>query len=155
MLFSSSITCFGQSKPPIKKNIIDITLGGTGIFASINYSRVLLAKENYFINTSLGIGTVASGATIPHQLTINLGKQSSFFETGIGGILWSGTDTSSSRINTKNSYNLSPILGWRKYTKSNLVFRIYANPIFNISGDLVYGNNKVLPFGGISLGYSF
>jgi hypothetical protein len=140
-----------------RKNNIDLTIGGNGLFASINYSRILLTKSNYFINATIGIGTVpfTGGITIPHQITFNLGKKNSFIELGIGGSYWSGKSNASGYTETLNSYQISPIIGWRKHFNNNLVFRVYANPLFHISGEYYIENYSVIPYLGVSLGYSF
>lgn len=132
-------------------------MGGTGLFVSVNYSRILLVKSNYFINASVGIGTVpfTGGITLPHQVTFNLGKKSSFLELGIGGSYWSSKSNSSGYTETVNSYQLCPIIGWRKHFNNNLIFRAYANPLFHISGENYIEDYSVVPYLGISLGYSF
>jgi hypothetical protein len=140
-----------------RKNNIDLTIGGNGLFVSINYNRILLTRSNYFINTSVGIGTdlFSGGITIPHQVTFNIGKKNSFIELGIGGSYWSGKSNESGYTETLNSYQLSPIIGWRKHFSNNLIFRVYANPLFHISGVYYIENYSVIPYLGVSLGYSF
>jgi len=143
----------GKSK--VRKNSIDLTLGGSGLFLSTNYSRVIMAKPNYFINASIGIGTVimVGGITLPHQLTCNFGKKNSFLELGLGGTLLTGKSNDSGFTETTSSYYLSPIVGWRRIYKNNLVFRVYANPLFYGAGEK--SKYTVTPYAGISLGYSF
>jgi hypothetical protein len=145
------------SKLVKRKNNIDLTIGGTGLFASVNYNRILLVKSNYFINASVGIGTVPfiGGITLPHQVTFNLGKKSSFLELGIGGSYWNSKSNASGYTETVNSYQLSPIIGWRKHFNNNLIFRAYANPLIHISGEYYIENYSIIPYLGISLGYSF
>ena len=140
-----------------RRNNIDLSIGGTGLFASVNYNRIILVKSNYFINASVGIGTVpyAGGITIPHQVTFNLGGKSSFLELGIGGTYWTGKTNESAYTETFYSYQLSPVIGWRKHFNNNLIFRVYANPLFHISGEYYIENYSVIPYLGISLGYSF
>jgi hypothetical protein len=140
-----------------RKNTIDLSVGGNGLFASVNYSRILLVKSDFFITTSVGIGTVpfTGGITLPHQVTFNLGKKNSFLELGVGGSYWSGKSNASGYTETINSYQLSPIIGWRNYFNNNLIFRIYANPLFHISGEYYIENYSVIPYLGISLGYGF
>jgi len=140
-----------------RRNNVDFSVGGNGLFASVNYSRILLVKSNYFINASVGINTLpfVGGITLPHQVTFNFGKSSSFLELGIGGSYWSGKSNASGYTETINSYLLSPIIGWRKHFKNNLIFRAYANPLFHISGEYYIEDYSVIPYLGISLGYSF
>ena len=140
-----------------RKNIIDITLLGQGGFLSLNYSRILLVRQKYFLNASVGTGMVPyySGFSVPHQLTFNIGKNTSFFEIGLGGTFMRGKTDSSGFTETTTSYLLSPVIGWRKNFRSHLVLRIYANPLIDTSGDNIYEDMSVVPFLGISLGYSF
>jgi len=76
-------------------------------------------------------------------------------ELGLGGNYWSGETNSSGYTETTSSYNLSPIIGWRKHFKNNLIFRVYANPIFHVSGEYFYEDNAIVPYLGMSLGYGF
>ncbi len=156
-LMAVSTSIFSQENIDLKKNSVDIAIGGNGLFISTNYSRIVLVKSNYFINTLVGIGTIMSvgGVTLPHQITFNFGENSSFLEVGVGGSFWSGKSNASGYTETITSYQLSPIIGWRKKFKSNLVFRVYANPLFHISGEYFIEDYSVVPFAGVSLGYSF
>jgi hypothetical protein len=162
MLLLISVIVFGQKEnnannPILKKNTIDLTVGGSGLFLSINYSRIVLVKSNYFLNASIGLGVIpiVGGTTIPHMLTANFGKKSSFLELGLAGTYWTGESNTSENAEKMNSYNLSPIIGWRKQFENNLLFRVYTNPLINISGENYIENHTVLPYMGISLGYSF
>ena len=141
----------------VRKNNVDLTFGGTGLFVSVNYSRILLVKPNYFINASIGVGSVpvTGGIVIPHQATINLGKKSNFLELGIGGSYWFGENDNSVNNKKTYSYQLSPIVGWRKHFSNNLILRIYMNPLFYVSGEYYVEYYPVIPYAGISLGYSF
>ena len=78
-----------------RKNTVDITVGGTGLFLSANYSRIIAVKSDYFVAASAGIGTVPpiGGITLPHQFTFNLAKKRSFLELGASGIYRSGKST--------------------------------------------------------------
>lgn len=140
-----------------RKNAIDLTIGGNGLFASVNYNRILIVRSYYFINASVGIGTLplVGGFTLPHLVTCNTGKRSSFLELGIGGSYWSGKSNASGYTERNYSYQLSPIIGWRKHFKSNLIFRAYVNPLIHVSGEYYIEDYPVIPYFGISLGYGF
>jgi len=140
-----------------RKNIIDITLAGQGGFLSANYSRILMVNQKFFLIASAGMGVIPfyAGFSVPHQLTFNIGKKSSFLEVGLGGTYMRGKTDSSGYTETTTSYLLSPIVGWRKNFDSNLVFRVYANPLIDVSGGTIYEDMAIVPFLGISLGYSF
>ncbi len=51
-----------------RKNSVDLAIDGTGLFLSTNYSRIIAVKSNYFVNVSVGIGTVPfiGGTSIPY-----------------------------------------------------------------------------------------
>ena len=117
----------------------------------------MAVKEKYFVVASVGVGSLPSlgGVSIPHQVTFNFGKHSSFFEAGIGGVFWSGQSDSSGFEESTNSYNLMPLAGWRKYFKKNLCFRAYASPVIHISGAYFVNDYAVMPYMGVSLGYTF
>lgn len=140
-----------------RKNVIDITLAGQGGFLSANYSRILLVKQKYFLLASAGMGVIPfyAGFSLPHQLTFNIGKKSNFLEVGLGGTYLQGKTDSSGFTETTTSYLLSPIVGWRKNFSNNLVLRIYANPLIDVSGASIYEDMVVVPYLGISFGYSF
>ncbi len=158
VVFLTSSFFYGQKDTFIqRKNSVDITIAGTGIGFSANYSRIMAVKEKYFVVASVGVGLLPSvgGVSIPHQITFNFGKHSSFFEAGIGGVFWSGKSDSSGFEESINSYNLLPLAGWRKYFKKNLFFRAYASPVIHISGEYFYEDYAVMPYMGVSLGYTF
>ncbi len=140
-----------------RKNIIDLTLLGQGGFLSANYSHILVVRQKYFLIASAGIGLVPyyAGFSIPHQLTFNIGKRTSFLEVGLGGTYMHGKTDESGFTKTTTTYLLSPVIGWRKNFKSHLVLRIYANPLFDTSGNTIVEDYSIVPFLGVSLGYSF
>ena len=139
------------------KNTIDITFAGSGLVISANYSRKLLTTPAYYLNASIGAGTVplSGGLTFPHQLSFNLGRRSSFLELGISGTYWTGTSNSSGYTERIYSYQISPLVGYRKHFFNNLIFRAYANPLFHISGEYYLENYKIIPYLGLSIGHSF
>ena len=161
MFFISLSTLFSQEKVKteftVPSNSIEANLSLLFLAPSLEYGRILLHKEKWFLNGSAGIGTVAmaGGITVPHQLTFNFGKRSSFFEVGAGGIFWNGETDASGFTKRESSYNIGPILGWRKYCKRKFFFRLYMNPlvlkpISNDFSDVLYILNT-----GFSFGYSF
>ena len=147
LLLSSGVFAQSNNEPTIKMNSVDATIGGMGLGISLNYNRTVSEKENYFVVASLGLGTLPSlgGYSISHQVTFNLGTNGNYMELGLGGNYWSGKTNSSGYTETTNSYNLSPIIGWRKYFRNNLIFRVYANPLFHVSGEYFYEDNVVVP----------
>ncbi len=140
-----------------RKNSVALTLGGNGLFLSVSYDRILVVKADYFVEASVGIGIFPgiAGANIPHQIIINKGKKTSFLMIGLGGMYeWHKTDESGF-TKSVNSYNLVPIIGWKKIFGSHLLFSIYASPLIHIAGINLYEGYGVIPYAGISFGYTF
>ncbi|HDO06638.1 MAG TPA: hypothetical protein ENG85_03050 [Bacteroidetes bacterium] len=123
-----------------RKNNVSLTLGGNGLFLSLSYDRIIAVKPGYFIDANVGIGVFPglAGANVSHQIIINKGKRSSFFMFGLGGTYeWHKTDASGF-TETQTSYNLSPIMGWKKIFRNHLLFSIYASPMIHIAGNNLY-----------------
>lgn len=157
-----SIMVSAQKKPDIRRidnkmNRVDATLGGNGLLLSVNYSRIISVRSNYFTEAGAGLGffAFASGLTLPHHFSFNFGRKSSFFEAGLGGVYWSGKTDASGYEERSDSYQISPIIGWRKHYKNSMVLRVFASPLFHISGEYFYEDYAVVPYGGISFGYRF
>jgi hypothetical protein len=141
----------------VPKNSVSVNMGLMFLAPSVEYGRIFAQKDNWFLNGSAGIGTIAmaGGITVPHQLTFNFGKRSSFFEAGVGGVFWNGFTDVSGFTERESSYNIGPLLGWRKYCKRKFFFRLYMNPLVlspvsSDFSDVIYILNT-----GFSFGYSF
>ena len=141
------------------KNTIDITFGGSGLVISASYNRKLLVRPGYYLNASMGIGTVpaSGGMVLPHQLSFNLGKRESYLEMGIAGTFFTGLSNANDSGERERlySYQISPLLGYRRHFFNNLVLRFYLNPLFHISGEYYIENYAIIPYAGLSLGHSF
>ncbi len=126
---------------------------------SVNYGKVLDQHEDYFITGVAGIGMFpplgGTGViwTLPHQITISIGKNIHFVEIGTGGSYATGKTNASGYTESFYSYNLSPILGYRLQLRNGVVFRAYLSPIVHLSGEFILEDYKVLPYLGLSLGY--
>ncbi len=157
LFISGGLVAQNSNENQIKKNSFGLSVGGMGLGFALNYSRAIAVKDNYFVEASAGLGTLPSlgGYSIPHEVTFNFGSESSFLELGIGGNYWTGESNSSGYTETISSYQIAPIIGWRKHFKNNLLFRVYANPLFHVSGEYYYENNDVVPYFGVCLGYRF
>jgi len=126
-----------QTKKPLS-NIFLSSIGADISLYSINYERLFLAKPKSFFTGGLGIGynkiavftesfilpsidSYGNYLTIPHHITINIGKRKSRFELGIGGTAVIGN-------NAPEKYYLYPIIGYRLHplitNKAN--FRVYT-----------------------------
>jgi len=148
---------FTRAEALQRKNSVALTLGGNGLFLSVSYGRILVVKSDYFVEASVGMGVFPdiAGANIPHQIIINKGKRTSFLMFGVGGTYeWHKTDASGF-TKSVSSYNLVPIIGWKKLFRSHLLFTIYASPLIHISGINLYLGYGVIPYAGMSLGYTF
>lgn len=156
-LFAQEIT--GDLTQIIKrKNSIDLTVGGTGLGISANYNRIIAVKTTYFTNISIGVGKLPAvqGTTLSQQITWNYGKKNDFFEIGMGGMLWLNYTSGGCASKGGNPYFLTPMMGWRRNFKNNMVFRLYLNPLIDLSEQEMFGRGTaVMPYGGLSLGYSF
>ena len=140
----------------LPQNSVDLSIGGVGMGFTFNYGRVVAKKPGYLVIASLGAGSVPSvgGLSIPHRVSFNFGKKNSFLEAGIGGAYWSGREDSAEAPRI-HSYQLAPIIGWRKYFKNHWLFRLHATPLFTVSGTNFLNNKDIVFYGGISLGYAF
>lgn len=140
-----------------RKNSFVLTLGGNGLFLSLSYDRIIAVKPGYFMDANIGMGIFPGidGVNISQQFIFNKGKRSSFFMFGLGGTYeWHKTDESGF-TESVTSYNLSPIMGWKKIFHSHLLFSIYASPLIHVTGVNLYMGYAVIPYAGISFGYSF
>jgi len=155
-----SVKLYSQQGLPFfleRKNSIDLTVFGTGIFSSVNYNRIVFIEKNYFINASVGIGITPfiGGTNYPHQVSINFGTRRNFLEFGLGGNYWLGKTNASGYTVTAYSYNFMPTIGYRAHFANHLIFRVYAMPIIHMGGEIMFEDYPIFPYGGISLGYSF
>jgi hypothetical protein len=139
------------------KNTVDITFGGSGLVISGNYRRKLIIRPAYYMNVSIGVGTVplSGGVVIPHQISMNLGRRKNYLELGMAGTYWTGLSNTDGIAERIYSYQFSPLLGYRRHFFNQLVFRAYFNPLFHLSGEYYLGNKPIIPYLGLSLGHSF
>ena len=117
-----------------RNNVYFNLIGGDGSVISTYYERLFLIRSKYFLEGGLGIGynkiddiSDSDGnpdlqfkhLTIPHHITINLGKIKSFFEIGLGGTGIIG--------DVNQNYYLYPIIGYRfhSYGTYKPNFRVY------------------------------
>ena len=141
-------------------NNININLIGDASIISINYEKHFFIFKNILITSKLGLGynyalnfcndidcfSRINAITIPHHITVNIGKESHFFECGLGG---------TKIINSKAShpYVIYPIIGYRylPLVSNDFNFSFYFQYIFhNLDDD----NFTMYPI-GLSIGYSF
>ena len=161
-----SLNIFAQSKHYHKKNALSrkrapnalyLDVFGTGILPAISYERILYQHRYLFINARIGIGyspetnqeIMPAGAAFSHSISINRGENNRYFELGIGGSLVNVPEILETRYD--NTYVFYPIIGYRRQTTQGFLFRIYFNPL----GTIEDASLHAVPFGGMSLGFSF
>jgi hypothetical protein len=139
---------------------------GDGALASLNFERLGLSSDNFFLSGKVGIGTnfqlvmfesnpSASLFLIPHHLTVNVGAKKSFLELGLGGTKVFGTRAHPDFSTSK--YFLYPILGYRlqPMKKGRTNFRIFGCLPFKAFKDYRQLGDYTFSPVGISIGYCF
>ena len=126
----------------IRKKSIYFELGGNGIYYSINYERLFFSGKSAWLAIRIGLAPVADEMVIiPLEISRIFGKKHCF-ELGVGTTF---ALEGPSYVDMVVFFRV----GYRYRADSGFLFRIaplllVAPPDFNI-----------LPFGGISVGYSF
>lgn len=158
-IFWEEASALSNSKEDIvtAPNAIYIEIAGRGLFLSASYERLLFETTPHNIALSAGLGFWASieisgtgpdksGITIPIYAGYLYGGNHNF-ELGIGLTLAPGVSyefaqefTSDWMITTFIGYRYQPIDG-------GFLFRVGYAPIF--------GNEGMIKYGGIALGYAF
>ncbi len=152
-----SMLSFAQEMDRRAANSIYGGLVGNGLVLSIDYHRILVESDQFFIDANIGIGTHLLGMNLPHGINFNYGKKH-HLEIGFGGTYitseWMGSTT--------NNYVYYPLLGYRlQEPKGGFSLRVYANPIFyygtenDDSGVAKPSTLKIAPWGGVGLGVAF
>ncbi|PLW98830.1 MAG: hypothetical protein C0593_04690 [Marinilabiliales bacterium] len=140
-----------DTRPLVNLNLN--VFGDASVF-SINFERQIVLNHTLILSTKLGLGynqeflifddDPEQYFTLPHHLTLNIGKTRHFFEVGIGGTLMPG--------NIFHPYVLYPIVGYRilPLRTKKINFRVFGE--VPVSG---YDNVNVIfvPF-GLSIGIS-
>lgn len=129
----------------LEKKFIFIEAGGNGILLSINYERLIFNK----IGLRTGIGTLALyGLTIPAMINYYFGSNRQL-ELGIG-IVYTDYFPKESEFIHNGEFLIGTTVGYKfQKENSNIILRFSFTPFYSTSED------KVLPFGGISLGCAF
>lgn len=149
----------GRSVSGRPVNSINLNLLGRGSNFAVSYERIISVKSYLFITADLGAGygkevqlvidsTYANVKprylTLPHHITINIGKGRSFLEIGLGGTAAIG--------NVFPHYLFYPVAGYRfqPFTSGNMKVRLFVNYVPGSHED--YRNVFFIPF-GLCLGY--
>jgi hypothetical protein len=182
----TNVPAYGQSlypsnpKPtiiPQRFNSVFLDLGGNGIFASVNYERLIYTNKesvNHFVALKLGYTPLITYNAVNLTGTFNIGDGRNYLEFGAGGGYYFQITTSN---NQPYAY-FTPTLGYRRISSNGFLFRIYMSTItlqqqsttsnyssgyYTTNG--TYVNSSVsnyttysyqtYPFLGISFGYTF
>jgi hypothetical protein len=112
----------------------NLTILGNASLISMNYEKLSFVSPKFLVAFNIGMGYnqefqlfhFGSNSspqiyfTLPHYVTVNLGKGRHFFEFGLGGTVVAG--------NTPRHYFLYPIVGYRlqPLRKNKLYFRAFG-----------------------------
>jgi hypothetical protein len=133
-----------------------VELGGPGLLFSANYDT-RFSQHRDGLGGRIGLGFIETGGasvvTVPVQLNYLLGKKDKYFEIGLGATYASFNSGSDFFSNGSKPLTASTVLGTMTFgyryqpVDGGFNFRASFNPIF-------YSSNFV-PFGGVSVGYTF
>jgi len=146
LIFAQENSDNNETKNSVReKNYMFVEAGGNGILLSINYERLIFDK----IGLRTGIGTLALyGLTIPAMINYYFGSNRQL-ELGIG-IVYTDYFPRESEFIHNGEYLIGTTVGYKfQKENSNIILRFSFTPFYSTSED------KVLPFGGISLGCAF
>ena len=148
-------TIENQFSRPLKN--VNLNLLGDGSIVSLNFEQLKIIKPNVLLSYMGGIGYSAdicifkcenrsTYLTLPHHVTVNLGKNKHFLEIGLGGTYALNISADS------NKYFLYPIIGYRlqPLRPNKLNLRIFG--VYPIIGDIE--KDTFFPL-GLSIGYNF
>jgi len=141
----------------LNKNSTYIEVGGSGLWYSFNYDRIVRRKERTALSARVGFsyfGNLANTNTITFPLSISFlyGKHKNFLELGGGPTTLYSFDENITGIGALG------IIGFRHQPMESkgLMYRIVFNPfIGEYSTDKGYWNWVSIPWGGVSFGYVF
>ncbi|MDF1673824.1 MAG: hypothetical protein P1U41_09970 [Vicingaceae bacterium] len=141
----------------INKNSVYLEVGGSGLWYSINYDRILFKREHKALSVRAGISYLGdfsdtNAITIPISASFLYGRNKNFLEVG------GGPTTLHSFAESITGVGAIGIIGFRHQHTNNkgLMYRIVFNPfLVEYSTDKGYWNWVAIPWAGISLGYTF
>lgn len=182
LLYDLTNQVHGQTRNdsiPVSKNSLFIEYAGTGGYSfSMNYDRIVISKEEYFLSLRGGIGFMpakyANGSqpyiSTPIEVS-NLFGYKHYFEIGVGCsyiyglIAISCIDNSFGSRCASSSIYFIPRVGYRfqslrqglflkiGFTPFVRIVEFNKNPVPAIKDDI--NNMKVFPLFGLSVGYTF
>ncbi|MFA5781137.1 MAG: hypothetical protein WC868_02590 [Bacteroidales bacterium] len=148
----------------IPNNSFYIELLGNAPLYSLNYERIFINKNKFYLSGRIGIGYFfskldpGSSNIVVTPVLINVGYQlrkKFFIETGIGATYAYQREVTYSyysgkkEIDINNSFFGTALIGLRIQGSKGFLFRVGFTPFYSINEFLF------APFGGVSFGYSF
>lgn len=147
--------------------------GNAFTIGSINYERMLLHNGNVYLTGRIGFGfepydendaSKSHYTFMPILLNLQFQLSNSFvLEFGVGPTI--AHDSWEEHSGSWHSYTITPrkeyyhfmtaLAGIRVQTKGGFLIRSGFTPIFNKYSDTFIPFNSSMPWGGLSLGYSF
>jgi hypothetical protein len=165
--FAQDSTEFNIGRP---RNSVHLNFLGNASILSLNFERLYLINTTTFLSFNLGVGYNKNNVlgntlyfmgttppplervlTIPHSITLNIGKRKHFFEGGLGGSTFLG--------NSNSNYFLFPIIGYRRQPLESALFnfRVFLNIPLNGGDELNGWDESSFLFSplGLSVGLCF
>ncbi len=163
-----SVFCPAQSKDLIyhrtyPNNSVFIEIGGNSFFfGSLNYERIFLNKDFFYLSGRIGVGygyfidqiqsapIVINGIfQIYHTLAVEVGAGLSLVRYGIE------TEMGSGIWNYQYEFAPTGIAGIRIQAKNGFLFRLDFTPLYDQIIIKRESGYNIIPWFGFSLGYSF
>ena len=141
---------FGQdsleSSTTIRSNVFFAEACGSGLLFSMNYERLFNNK----FGVRVGVGSAGLfGLTLPAILNYYIGKEKKL-ELGLGLIYTDYFSDNGGKYISNGKFLITGTIGHKfQSEKSGIIFRFSFTPIYNPF------KGKILPFGGLSIGYAF
>lgn len=138
-------------------HVIYLELGGNGGLYSLNYERNIGGMFWVRAGASYGAALFTKSVSIPLSINYLLGKNGQYFEIGLGPTIYylnSRFSLFSEDSNQDNGFfgvNLVSTIGYRyqPLSRQNIFFKLAFTPAFRLE------DKTFVPFGGLSVGYSF
>ena len=142
-----------ESGPMVHKNSIQAEAFGGAYIYSLNYERMLITGQKFVTAGQAGLAFWGSNGELVTAIRVDatelIGQKTVKFELGFGVVFFN--ERSSNNTSTWNNL-LAYRLGIRIQNPSKrMLYRVSFTPLYGGFGDTV----GIIPWGGLSLGYSF
>jgi len=141
-------------------NSVYFSVGGAGIYNSLNYERTLVFTDKYSAGVKIGIGSSFSPALFPNEFTIPVGgyflfgKRNSHFDLSLCATNYflEQYDYSLNKNYKELKLLFVPSVAYRyQKSKGGFIGRIGFSPIINFNKN----RNPASPWLDVSLGWAF